>query len=156
MFVLVADGKNGLRVIQMISPENVPEHAGFSPRPNPKLIATYKTKGEAVAVSRGLDRDRVADETGNQTVVFGRRGSRPFNLDEMQAFYRHFSDLYTTNRVGARTGPLYPVEDVALRNGQLTTAAGSSFKEPSAFKPPPESNPEPTKSSSDRLVRRGR
>jgi hypothetical protein len=31
MFALVADGKNGLRVLQMISPENVPEHGGFSP-----------------------------------------------------------------------------------------------------------------------------
>ena len=30
-----------------------------------------------LAVSRGLDRDRVVDETGGQTVVFGRRGSRP-------------------------------------------------------------------------------
>src|SRR5882724_3763417 len=57
MFALVADGRNGMRVLQMISPENVPGHMGFSPRPNPKLIATYKTHGEAVAVSRGLDRD---------------------------------------------------------------------------------------------------
>jgi hypothetical protein len=38
-------------------------------------------------VSRGLDRDRVVDETGNQTVVFGRRGARPFTLEEMQKFY---------------------------------------------------------------------
>ena len=29
MFALVADGKNGFRVVQMISPENVPENAGF-------------------------------------------------------------------------------------------------------------------------------
>src|SRR5204862_2734908 len=89
MFALVADGKNGLRVIQMISPENVPESMGFSPRPNPKLIATYPPPGPAVAVSRGLDRDRVVDETGNQTVVFGRRGSRPFRSVEMEAFYKH-------------------------------------------------------------------
>ncbi|NJK91473.1 MAG: hypothetical protein HC904_06395 [Blastochloris sp.] len=33
------------------------------------------------------------DETGNQTVVFGRRGARPFHLDEMAAFYRHGSYL---------------------------------------------------------------
>ncbi len=59
---------------------------GFSPRPVPKLIATYPTKGDAVTVSRGLDRDRVVDESGNQTVVFGRSGSRPFNLREMEAF----------------------------------------------------------------------
>ena len=84
MFALVADGKNGLRVLQLISPDTVPGRMGFSPRPNPKLIATYHThQCAAVAVSRGLDRDRVVDETGNQTVVFGRRGSRPFHLDEM-------------------------------------------------------------------------
>ena len=76
MFALVADGRNGLRVIQLISPDTVPGHGGFSPRPNPKLIATFPTEAPAVAVSRGLDRDRVVDETGNQTVVFGRRGSR--------------------------------------------------------------------------------
>jgi hypothetical protein len=89
MFALVADGKNGLRVLQIISPDTVPGHMGFSPKPNPKLIATHKTHGDAVAVSRGLDRDRVVDETGNQTVVFGRRGSRPFQLDEMKKFYQH-------------------------------------------------------------------
>ena len=41
---LVADGKNGFRVLQLISPENVPGYMGFSPRPNPKLIATYPTR----------------------------------------------------------------------------------------------------------------
>ena len=47
-FALVADGKNGLRVVQLISPDTVPGAQGFSPRPNPKLIATYPTKGEAI------------------------------------------------------------------------------------------------------------
>jgi hypothetical protein len=88
MYAHVADGRNGLRIVQLISPENVPGHMGFSPKPEPKLIATYPTKGPAVTVSRGLDRDRVVDESGNQTVVFGRRGSRPFSLEEMAAFYR--------------------------------------------------------------------
>ena len=69
-FALVADGHNGLRVVQLISPDSVPGAQGFSPRPNPKLIATYRTKGEAICVSRGLDRDRVTDETGQQTVVY--------------------------------------------------------------------------------------
>src|SRR5205823_2778784 len=107
MFALVADGKNGLRVLQMISPENVAEFMGFSPRPNPKLIATFPTRGPAVAVSRGLDRDRVVDETGNQTVVFGRRGSRPFRLGEMEAFYRQYSGIYPTNFLTRRAGELY-------------------------------------------------
>src|SRR6185503_8500586 len=121
MFALVADGKNGLRVLQMISPDTVPGHMGFSPRPNPQLIATYPTHGDAIAVSRGLDRDRVVDETGNQTVVFGRRGARPFKVEEMEAFYRHYADIYPTNRLARRTGKLYQVDDVVLRDGQLTT-----------------------------------
>jgi len=125
MFALVADGKNGLRVIQMISPENVPESMGFSPRPNPKLIATFPTRGPALAVSRGLDRDRVVDETGNQTVVFGRRGSRPFRSVEMEAFYKHHADSYPTNLFTQRTGELYQVEDVVVRDGTLVTRDGS-------------------------------
>ena len=83
LFAYVADGKNGLRILQLTSPETMPEYAGFSPRPQPVLIATFKTKGEALAVSKGLDRDRAVDESGNQISVFGRRGARPFTYDEM-------------------------------------------------------------------------
>jgi hypothetical protein len=140
-FALVADGKNGLRVIQLISPENVPGHMGFSPAPNPKLIATYPTGGPALAVSRGLDRDRVVDETGNQTVVFGRRGSRPFHLDEMEKFYRH------------ENGELYQVEDVVAHQGKLEARDGTALQPAAAFETAPEaatSNP-----PQNRLVRRG-
>src|SRR5205085_7778596 len=115
MFALVADGKNGLRVLQMISPDTVTGHMGFSPKPNPHLIATYPTHGEAVAVSRGLDRDRVADETGNQTVVFGRRGSRPFHLDEMRKFYQHAD------------GTPYTVEDLSNATDKLKSKGGNLF-----------------------------
>ncbi len=83
LFAYVADGKNGMRVLQLTSPETMPEYAGFSPRPRPALIATFKTKGEALAISKPLDRDRAADESGNQISVFGRRGARPFTYDEM-------------------------------------------------------------------------
>jgi len=83
LFAYVADGKNGLRILQLTSPETMPEYAGFSPRPRPVLIATYKTKGDALAVSKGLDRDRAVDESGNQVSVFGRRGARPFNYEEI-------------------------------------------------------------------------
>ena len=100
-FALVADGKNGLRVVQLISPDTVPGAQGFSPRPNPKLIATHHTKGEAICVSRGLERDRVVDETGGQTVVFGRRGARPFHLDEMERFYRR-ADIGDAKDIDAR------------------------------------------------------
>jgi hypothetical protein len=121
-FALVADGKNGLRVIQLISPDTVPGAQGFSPRPNPKLIATYHIKGEAICVSRGLERDRVVDETGGQTVVFGRRGSRPFHLDEMERFYRRCTSGEGKNVAGK--GELYRVEDVMLSGGVLQTKSG--------------------------------
>jgi hypothetical protein len=87
LFAYVADGRNGLRILQLTSPETVPTYAGFSPRPAPSLIATFRTKGEALAVSKPLDRDRAVDESGNQIAVFGRRGARPFNLDEMRRMF---------------------------------------------------------------------
>jgi hypothetical protein len=122
-FALVADGRNGLRVVQLISPDTVAGAQGFSPRPNPKLIATYPTKGETICVSRGLERDRVVDETGGQTVVFGRRGSRPFHLDEMERFYRR-STFAEGKDFERRKGELYRVEDVTLSGGVLTTKDG--------------------------------
>jgi hypothetical protein len=121
-FALLADGHNGLRVVQLISPDTVPGAQGFSPRPNPKLIATYPTKGEAICVSRGLDRDRVLDETGQETVVFGRRGSRPFHLDEIARFYRRSVDA--KDSASDRNVGLYRVEDVTVSGGVLTTKSG--------------------------------
>jgi hypothetical protein len=140
-FALVADGTNGLRVIQLISPENVPGASGFSPVPNPKLIATFPTKSPAVAVSRGLDRDRVVDESGNQTVVFGRRGSRPFHLDEMEKFYE-------------RDGKLYTVENVSVRDGKLVTHSGEELKPTAEFQPVIE-EPAASPADNERLIRRG-
>ena len=154
MFALVADGRNGLRVLQLISPDTVPGHMGFSPRPNPQLIATYHTRGEAVAVSRGLDRDRVVDETGDQTVVFGRRGARPFNLDEMAMFYRHFDQVYPADTQARRTGEIYKVEDVVATGGQLTTRSGKALTATLEFKSL-ETNSPTLKPPTDRLVRRG-
>jgi hypothetical protein len=141
-FALVADGKNGLRVVQLISPDTVPGAQGFSPRPNPKLIATYRTKGEAICVSRGLERDRVVDETGGQTVVFGRRGSRPFHLDEMERFYRRSTSGEDKNVAGK--GELYRVEDVMLSGGVLKTKSGMVLTplEPPTSSPPPQATPE--------------
>ena len=142
MFALVADGRNGMRVIQLISPENVPENAGFSPRPNPVLIATAPLKsGEAIAVGRGLDRDRVVDETGAQTVVFGRRGSRPFNLVEMSPFLRHLGNADASDSKSPHTGAFYRVSDVTMSkdaNGvqSLHTTSGESLSAPSVFKDP--------------------
>ena len=96
-FALVADGKNGLKVVQLFSPDTSADFYGFSPRPAPKLIARHRTRGPALALSRGVDRDRAVDESGNQLSVFGRRGARPFNLEEMQKLYLRQGGLYTVS-----------------------------------------------------------
>jgi hypothetical protein len=61
------------------------------------LIASYRTKGPALAISRGVDRDRAVDESGNQLAVFGRRGARPFNREELHRLYLHNGQLYTVS-----------------------------------------------------------
>jgi len=96
-FAYLADGKNGLRVIQIISANDTPGAYGFSPRPTPLLIATFKTHGPALALSRGNDRDRAVDETGNQIAVFGRRGARPLNAREQKRMYLRSGDLFTVS-----------------------------------------------------------
>jgi hypothetical protein len=96
-FAFVADGRNGLRVLQLISPEDSPNAYGFSPRPTPKLIASYRTRGPALAISKGLDRDRAADESGNQLAVFGRRGARPLNREEASRLYLRGRKPYTVS-----------------------------------------------------------
>ena len=89
-FAFVADGKNGVRILEILSPWDDPAHfSGFSPRPTPKLIATAHTRGPALAISKGIDRDRAVDESGNQISVFGRRGARPLNRAESRALYIH-------------------------------------------------------------------
>ncbi|HEX4878624.1 MAG TPA: hypothetical protein VFV39_02175, partial [Limnobacter sp.] len=87
LFAYVADGANGLKVLQLTSPDSQPKFYGFSPAPMPELIAWRKTPSPALAVSKGLDRDRGVDETGGQIAVFGRIGSRPFTRQEMEKFY---------------------------------------------------------------------
>jgi hypothetical protein len=113
-FAFVADGKNGLRVLQILSPWDDPAHfSGFSPRPTPKLIATAHTRGSALAISKGIDRDRAVDESGNQLAVFGRRGARPLNRTEMRSLYIH-----------PRTGEPYSVTEKDVE--QPRSAASSS------------------------------
>jgi hypothetical protein len=87
-FAYLADGKNGMRVVQLTSPET-PGNEGFSPRPTPRLIATFKIPkgGEALAISKGMDRDRAVDESGHQISVFGRIGARPFDLQQQRKLY---------------------------------------------------------------------
>jgi hypothetical protein len=97
-FAYLADGKNGLRVVQLTSPET-PGNYGFSPRPTPELIATYKLPhgGEVVFVGRALDRDRAVDESGNQIAVFGRVGARPLSAEEQHRLYLHNGQIWTVS-----------------------------------------------------------
>jgi hypothetical protein len=91
LYGYVADGRNGLKILQLTDPETMPQYAGFSPRPSPTVIATFKTKGEALSISKGLDRDRAVDESGNQVAVFGRRGARPFRFEEVMRMLRTYN-----------------------------------------------------------------
>jgi len=86
-FAYVADGKNGLKVIQLTSPGSQRNFYGFSPAPRPELIAWAKTPSPALSLSKGLDRDRAVDETGGQIAIFGRLGSRPFTRPEMEKLF---------------------------------------------------------------------
>jgi len=86
-FAYVADGRNGLKVLQLTSPDSQPNFYGFSPPPMPELIAWARTPWPALALSKGLDRDRAVDETGGQIAVFGRLGARPFTRVEMERLF---------------------------------------------------------------------
>jgi hypothetical protein len=93
-FAYVADSE-GLKILQLTSPEWTPAYAGFSPRPAPRLVARRHTAGPALAVSKGLDRDRAVDESGNQVSIFNRIGARPMTLQEMQRLYLRDGKVYT-------------------------------------------------------------
>jgi hypothetical protein len=114
LFAYIADGRNGLQVVQMMSPEENANIYGFSPKPTPKWIATFPMKGEALAISKGIDRDRAVDESGNQISVFNRRGARPFNLEEMRRMYIRDGELYTvTDDVPPRPRRQQPAAETA-------------------------------------------
>ena len=87
LFAYVADGRNGMKVIQLTSPASQRNFYGFSPAPMPEMIAWARTPSPALALSKGLDRDRAVDETGGQMAVFGRIGSRPFSRKEMERLF---------------------------------------------------------------------
>jgi hypothetical protein len=99
-FAYLADGHNGLQVVQLFSPSDNPNYLGFSPHPTPKRIAQYPMR-EARAISEGIDRDRAVDESGNQLAVFGRRGARPFTKAEMEKLFMRDGQVYTVTNAPA-------------------------------------------------------
>ena len=94
-FAFVADGKNGLRVLRMIGPAAGPGHLGFSPRPRPELIATYRTDAPALAVAEGTKRDQAIDASGNQIGVGGRLGSHPLRQENLDRLLFRDGEIYT-------------------------------------------------------------
>jgi hypothetical protein len=119
LFAYVADGRNGLKVLQLTSPASQPNFYGFSPPPKPELIAWARTPTPALALSKGLDRDRAVDETGHQIAVFGRLGSRPFTRAEMERFFLRPS------------GDVYGVTDAAPRDGWTAATVATNAPAPS-------------------------
>ncbi|MEJ6683800.1 MAG: hypothetical protein QNL96_07550, partial [SAR86 cluster bacterium] len=87
LMAYVADGRAGLKVIQLTSPESQPRYYGFSPEPMPETISSFATKRPAIALSRGLERDRAVDETGGQVAVFSRVGAGPLSESDMRSLY---------------------------------------------------------------------
>jgi hypothetical protein len=129
LFAYVADGRAGLKVVQLTSPASQPGFYGFSPDPKPELIAWRRTASPALAIAKGLDRDRGVDETGHQIAVFGRLGSRPFNLAEMQKLYLDLSGrLQTVSNTGTAADflPLAPVPATAPTLGPIFRQPGTA------------------------------
>jgi hypothetical protein len=60
-FAYVADGRNGLQVVQLFSPSDNPNYLGFSPH---SRCASRSSMRDARVVSEGIDHDRAADESG--------------------------------------------------------------------------------------------
>jgi len=97
LFGYVADGANGLAVLELVTSGATPGFAGFTQRPTPKVIARFATDGPALAISEGIDRDRAVDESGNQLSVFDRRGGRPLSRDEMERLYLRDGKLWSVD-----------------------------------------------------------
>jgi len=137
LYAYVADGHNGLRVLQLTDPATMETFAGFSPRPQPRLIASFHTHGPAVAVSKGLDRDRAVDESGNQVAVFGRRGAGPLTLTDMQRMYVRDGSVFTVSDK-PRNAPRdmkAPNAEAAPKSASSDASKDNDANEVSVYKP---------------------
>lgn len=134
LFAYVADGKNGLAVVRLMGPESTAQFRGFSPPLSPRLIAVRKTPGPALAISKGLDRDRAVDETGHQIAVFGRLGARPMNAQEMRRMYLRDGKVWTVTNSPA-TDPL-PWKDAEPSAGSKPTSGEAELSKPAGPRRP--------------------
>jgi hypothetical protein len=115
VFAYLADGTNGMRVVQIFAPNDNPNYLGFSPRPTPKLIATYRTRGPAIAISKGVDRDRAVDESGNQLSVFNRRGSKPLSSEQVRRLYTHSNGEFYSVTDAPPGPPIQPTTEAPTK-----------------------------------------
>jgi len=120
-FAYLADGCNGMRLVQLTSAET-PGNDGFSPRPTPELVASYALPkgGHALSISKGLDRDRAVDESGNQIAVFGRVGARPMNREEQQKLYQRHGRVWKVSDNPFDKSYRFPLHLKRFGPGQLS------------------------------------
>ena len=82
-------------------------------------------------MSKGIDRDRAVDESGNQLAVFGRRGARPFNRQEMERMYLHDGEVFTVTDETPTTSSAPEVRDGCTDDsrsaGSVINPAGRDF-----------------------------
>src|SRR5258708_7413193 len=70
-FAYLADGRNGLQVVQLFSPSENPNFLGFSPHPTPERIAQYPMR-DPRAISEGIHPHHAVAQTGNHPPPFRR------------------------------------------------------------------------------------
>ena len=87
VFAYVADGHERATVCSSFRRTTPPARSGSARGRRPADRDVSQTHEPALSVSKGLDRDRAVDESGNQVAVFGRRGGRPLNLEEQRKMY---------------------------------------------------------------------
>ncbi|WEK44959.1 MAG: hypothetical protein P0Y64_04175 [Candidatus Sphingomonas colombiensis] len=88
LFAYVADGRHGMKVIQLTSPASQPNFYGFSPAPKPELIAWARTRSHrrwrcrrgSSAIARSTRR---AARSRSSAGI----GSRPFTRPEMERLF---------------------------------------------------------------------
>ena len=89
-------------MIQLTSPDSQPNFYGFSPEPQARAHRLAQDRvGRRSRCPRASTATARVDETGNQIAVFGRLGSRPFTLPEMQELYLDVKGMpwYVTDEV---------------------------------------------------------
>ena len=94
-FAYLADGCNGMRggAVDLAGDARFDRVQPAARAPADRHLPHVQGRPR-LAISKGVDRDRAVDESGNQLAVFGRVGARPLNLEEQQRMYLHDGRLW--------------------------------------------------------------